>query len=301
MLQRLLLTGLVSGAVAGVILTLVHLAFVQPMIVQAEIYEDRGGAVQVAPTATNHHSHPNGLSHTHTGGNAVHAHDVIASAAVVHSHASGVTHSHAGGNVTHQHEQAGHSHGEGAPAHDHGDGWAPDNGIERHLYTLLANILTCIGYGLLLATAFTLYGRKIEVSQGLIWGGAGFAAFAFLPGLGLPAELPGAAAGDLLARQSWWLGTAAAAVAAIALLAFAKSWSWRLVAVALLAIPHLIGAPHPAVTDIGTASPELAAHFVMVTLFSSAVLWMVLGGLGSYIFGRIKVEESAPYGAARPG
>ena len=35
-------------------------------------------------------------------------------------------------------------------SHDHAD-WAPKDGLERMLFTLLANVLTAVGFGLLLA------------------------------------------------------------------------------------------------------------------------------------------------------
>ncbi len=302
MLQRLLLTGLVSGAIAGVVMTLVNLFTVQPLIAMAEMYEDPSSpSIQASAVL---HFHPDGVGHTHADGNLYHEHGKVAANAVPHSHPNGVSHAHQGGNAAHTHEQAAqareqvaHDHStQNQGGHSHG-AFEPDSGLERELYTLMANVLTTIGYGLLLATAFTLYGRKIGPVQGLLWGGAGFAAFAFLPGLGLPAELPGAAAADLLARQTWWLGTAISAIAAFSLLAFSKSWSWRGVAVALLIIPHVIGAPHPAVGEMGSAPPELAAHFVMMTLFSSLLLWLVLGSVGAYVFSRIKVEETNHIGS----
>ena len=302
MLQRLLLTGLVSGTIAGVVMTLVNFFTVQPLIAKAEMFENPSSPS--IPAASVLHFHPDGVGHTHADGNLYHDHGQAVANAVPHGHPNGITHAHQGGNTAHSHEQmaqvresVAHDHGTQAQgSHFHGS-FEPERGLERELYTLLANVLTTIGFGLLLATAFTLYGRKIGPVQGLLWGGAGFAAFAFLPGLGLPAELPGAAAADLLARQTWWLGTAIAAIAALSLLAFSKSWSWRGVAIVLLIIPHVIGAPHPAVGEMGSAPPEMAAQFVMITMLSSLLLWLVLGSVGAYVFGRVNVEENAHTGA----
>lgn len=239
MLQRLLLTGLLSGAVAGIVLTLVHLTMVQPLIVQAEVYEQQAVASS-AQTPTEAHDHST------------------------------------------------HSHDENV--------WAPAEGLERSLYTLGANVLTAIAFGLLLSAGFTLYGGSISLFQGLLWGGAGFLSFSFLPGLGLPAELPASAAGDLAARQAWWLGTAAASCIGLALLAFGKSNLWRAGAVLVLIIPHAIGAPHPEAGAFGPSPPELAAHFVMVSLFAAAVMWGVLGGGAAYIYDKLGEEASSAPG-----
>ncbi len=82
--------------------------------------------------------------------------------------------------------------------------WAPDDGFERTVYTLLANILTGVGFGLLLAAVFTLRGRPVGWREGVLWGLGGFAVFALAPAVGLPPELPGTAAADLIERQIWW-------------------------------------------------------------------------------------------------
>src|ERR1051325_9584693 len=111
--------------------------------------------------------------------------------------------------------QTGHAHEPAAAAE-----WEPENGLERTAYTLAADLLTGIGFALLLAAGLTLRGGEVTWRDGLFWGLAGFAAFTLSPGLGLPPELPGSEAGPLLARQIWWLATAAATSAGLALLAF---------------------------------------------------------------------------------
>jgi cobalt transporter subunit CbtA len=293
MLQRLLLTGLLSGAVAGVVLTLVHLTIVQPLIAEAEFYEEQASVKENMALAGVQHVHTGGVSHTHTGGKVPHLHEQnfhihaegqVAGTAHVHSDAKpGHTH-------TSQSVQADHDHG----AHSHGENsWAPQDGLERSFYTLAANMLTAISFGLLLAAGFTLYGGSISLSQGALWGGAGFLSFSFLPGLGLPAELPASAAGELLARQGWWLGTAAASVIGLAVIAFVKSNTWRVAGILLLILPYAIGAPHPEAGAIGASPPELAAHFVMVTLLASALMWGALGVAASYVYGRLTQDQSA--------
>src|ERR1700730_325426 len=95
----------------------------------------------------------------------------------------------------------------GSPAaHEHTSAWEPENGAERTAYTLLADILTGIGFALLVGAGLTLRGGEVGWRQGLLWGLAGFATFTIAPSLGLPPQLPGSEAAPLLDRQVWWLG-----------------------------------------------------------------------------------------------
>src|ERR1700730_1715363 len=77
-----------------------------------------------------------------------------------------------------------------AKAEPHGTAWEPENGAERTAYTLLADILTGIGFALLVGAGLTLRGGEVGWRQGLLWGLAGFATFVIAPGLGLPPQLP---------------------------------------------------------------------------------------------------------------
>ena len=73
-----------------------------------------------------------------------------------------------------------------------------------------------------------------------------FAVFTLAPGLGLPPELPAMPAAELGARQLWWIATAVATALALGLLFYRRSPFAAVAAVALLVVPHLIGAPQPA-------------------------------------------------------
>ena len=104
-----------------------------------------------------------------------------------------------------------------AHAHEHGDGWAPADGAERTFFTFAANMVTGIGFALLLVAVSELFGGIADWRQGVFWGLAGFAVFTLAPGLGLPPELPAMPAADLGERQAWWLGTVLATGAALGL------------------------------------------------------------------------------------
>ena len=165
--------------------------------------------------------------------------------------------------------------GEGSEGHE---AWGPEDGIERTLYTTLVNVITGVGFGLLLAAAFHLYGGAITGRQGIIWGMAGYATFTLAPALGLPPEVPGTMAADLTARQMWWLFAVGATGLGLALMVFGKSWLLRLAGLLALVVPHAVGAPQPAEIGGGVA-PGLAGHFAAASLVTSAIFWALLGWL----------------------
>ena len=164
-----------------------------------------------------------------------------------------------------------------APAHEHdAEAWEPADGLERYAFTALANIVTGIGFALILLAASELAGGIANWRQGLFWGLAGFAVFTLAPGLGLPPELPAMPAADLAERQIWWWGTVAATAAGLALIAFRRSMPFAVLGVALIVVPHIVGAPQPA--DFESPIPEGLHHqFVVAVTMTNLVFWAVLG------------------------
>ena len=172
----------------------------------------------------------------------------------------------------------------GNDGHVHGPaGWSP-HGALRPALTVLFNMAAGIGFALMLNAAARLRelrsGVGLTVGEGVGWGAAGFAAFALAPALGLPPALPGMAEGALLARQIWWVATAGCTLGGIAMLAWAGG-AWRGVGVALMALPHLAGAP--VAGHGGTVPGDVAAAFVAGSLAASAVFWVVLGGVSGWV------------------
>lgn len=176
-------------------------------------------------------------------------------------------------------------HGDAATVASQAEPWAPADGLERTAYTSLATVGTAVGFALMLLAAMLASGAEITAKSAALWGLGAFVATGLAPGLGLPPELPGSAAGDLLMRQTWWMATAAATAAGIWLM-FRSPNHWALIAgIALIALPHVIGAPHPQAFS-STVPAEVAGHFTSTSLAVHAVLWVLVGATAGYFWKR---------------
>ncbi len=174
-----------------------------------------------------------------------------------------------------------------AHEHDHEDeGWAPADGFERFFYTSAANIVTAIGFGLILVAFSELAGGIAGWRQGLLWGLGGFAVFTLAPGLGLPPELPAMPAADLAARQVWWVATVVATAGGLALIAFRASLPLALLGVALIVAPHVVGAPQPESHD-SPIPAGLHHSFVVAVTVTNLIFWVALGALTGFFRERI--------------
>lgn len=189
-------------------------------------------------------------------------------------------------------ENAGPSHAQeaaaqAAEAKSEAEEWGPEDGFERSAYTLLADLLTAIGFAFVLVGAIALSGREVDWRSGMIWGLCGYTAFYISPSFGLAPELPGMQAADLQARQIWWIATASLTAGGLALLFFADRQAVMAIGIMLIVIPHLIGAPaheiHP-----GGVPAELAAEFVAATMVVTGLFWLVLGGLTGHFYRRFE-------------
>jgi len=193
--------------------------------------------------------------------------------------AAPAAHAHPAETAAHAHE---HEH-EHAPEHRHA-GWKPENGVERTLFTVLANATMGIAYGLLLCAALTVAGARPTWRQGLLWGAASYVVFFVAPSLGLPPELPGTSAAPLGQRQLWWSLTALSTAGGLALLAFGRHTAPRYIAgMILLVAPQLIGAPQPLV-HTRTAPAELVQVFIVASALANAAFWLALGALTAYFY-----------------
>lgn len=174
-------------------------------------------------------------------------------------------------------EAAGHEHG--------GDAWAPEDGWERTFYTGLADVLTGIGFSLVLLAGYRIWGGRMTWRTGLFWGLAGFAAVVAAPGLGLPPELPGTEAAALGDRQVWWISTAVLTAGGLGLIFLGQRFWMAVLGVVFLILPHAIGAPQPAEHTM-LAPAHMAHQFVVAATIVGLLFWAVLGATSGYFYNR---------------
>ena len=174
-------------------------------------------------------------------------------------------------------EAAGHDHG--------GEAWAPEDGWERTFFTGLADVLTGIGFSLVLLAGYRIWGGRMTWRTGLFWGLAGFAAVVAAPGLGLPPELPGTEAAALGDRQVWWISTAVLTAGGLGLIFLGQRFWMAVLGVAFLILPHAIGAPQPAEHTM-LAPAHMAHQFVVAATIVGLLFWAVLGATSGYLYNR---------------
>lgn len=256
MFRKLLAGSLFAGLGAGVLAALLQLWLTVPLILEGELYETG---------ARTHFASADGGIHDHGGHGAGHERAAAPSAAQPQT-AQIEAHERA-------HERA----------HEEGSG-----GLQRHVLTFSANLVTWVGFALLMSVAISASlqsGRvsRIDWRRGLVWGLCGFLAVNLAPAAGLPPELPGSSAAPLEARQIWWITTVILTAAGIALIASGKGWWPVALGLLLILLPHVVGAPHPHGYG-GSTPPELAALFVGRALAVNAASWAFLGGLAGHFW-----------------
>jgi cobalt transporter subunit CbtA len=267
--RRLVLGALLVGVLAGLFLSAVQRWQVVPLIAAAEVYEASAAAPPAVALAVPAHGEP---GHQH----AQHHTSVAGAAPQVHAAAPS-----ADGHGEHDHEVA---------------EWEPADGFERTAYTALANVLTASGFALCLLAVMAglqLWRGSVPASAtpGLLWGMAGYLSFYVAPALGLPPEIPGAQSAALEARQLWWLLAVAGTASGLVLLAFGRS-PWRWGGLLLLALPHLLGAPHGGLPFAGhppaiaAQLTDIAAQFFVAAAIANGLYWLVLGVFAAWVYRR---------------
>lgn len=189
----------------------------------------------------------------------------------------------------------GHSHSsneatdEAVPSEE---AWGPADGGERLFYTGMANIVVGAAFSLILTAVVLVLNQTLSVKTGLVWGAAGFIVFVLAPNFGLPPELPGMQAAEVLPRQIWWTATVALTATGLLLFAFKEGIIWMVLGVALMFAPHLYGAPQP-ISHESLVPANLAAEFVVATIVSSLLFWLFLGGALGAMFERAMKKDQA--------
>jgi cobalt transporter subunit CbtA len=149
----------------------------------------------------------------------------------------------------------------------------------RHIYTIGFSAVTFTAYAFFLVAGFALAtraGHEMTVHSGMVWGLCGAFIVVIAPAVGMPPELPGAIGAEVGPRQVWYLACVACTLIGIVGIAFGNSGILAAAGMALIAAPHLIGAPHLD-TYFGVAPSELASEFVARVIGVAAISWALLG------------------------
>ena len=168
--------------------------------------------------------------------------------------------------------------------------WEPAEGLQRSLLTTAASMLAGAGFALMLTGLSLLTAIPINKQNGIIWGVCGFLAVAVAPAAGLAPELPGMPVAELLPRQIWWVSTIACTALAIYLFTQRPELWAKILAVVVLALPHIMGAPQ-APEAASTVPPGLAAQFTGLSIAAAAVFWAALGIFLGQFLNRIELSE----------
>src|SRR4051794_26080452 len=202
--RSIVFSAVVSGLIAGGVVTVAQQFSTVPLILKAESYEHAEAGAEVDAAAA-----------------------PAAQSASAHDHAA--------------HNHAAHQNEAPRPAAQQHDAaaWKPAEGLQRHAFTAAANVLTGIGYALLLTGIYALRGGVVNWHDGLLWGLSGFVIFTMAPGLGLPPELPGVPTAALAPRQAWWILTAVATASGLGLIFLQRSAWAAVLGLCLITAPHL--------------------------------------------------------------
>lgn len=191
-------------------------------------------------------------------------------------------------------EAAEHSHD---VADDHGGEDASMFGFGRLGDTIVANLVAGAGFGLMLGAVALLAGLAFPagregVVRGVLLGAAGWFSVQMAPAFSMAPELPGFPYADLYDRQYWWMATVVFSGAGVWLLAMRREWIANLAGLALIAAPHVWGAPRP--EDIESQVPALlASEYATVALATTLFFWLLLGGLLGFFLSRALDEKAA--------
>lgn len=181
-----------------------------------------------------------------------------------------------------------------APNQTHGSATAsqeaPADNVQRSLYSLMADLVTSMGFAFLLVGAIALSGRDVDWRRGLVWGLCGYASFSLAPTFGLAPEVPGMLSSALQERQVWWAATVVATASGLALMFLAERSAVKWIGPILIVLPHLIGVPEHE-TYSGDVPAALAAEFAVATLVIGGLFWLLLGALAGYFYDRFERDQ----------
>jgi len=167
--------------------------------------------------------------------------------------------------------------------------WSPENGTERIVWTLFANILTGISFALVMISLMTVHNLKsnkpkVDAVQGIGWGAVGLLAIFVAPALiGLQPEVPGTVAAALEHRQTWWLFAVVATVLGAAVLYYAPL-KLKAIGIAIILLPQMAASSLHAQLSFENTDPvavaalnELGQQFYSMAAIGTALFFIILG------------------------
>jgi len=254
MFTRVFFAAILAGIAAGLVLATLHHFRTTPLIIAAEAFEGQGAHAPAKEPSVQEPVTKQPPAHGEAG----------------HNHAT--------------------DHKEAASAHNHdANQWAPQDGFERTFYSFVSDIIIAIGFAFLLAATSLLTGIAITPRNGALWGLVAFAVFTLSPAAGLPPELPGMPAADLVSRQLWWWGCVIVGAIGVGLIALKQNALFVIAGTVLIAAPHLIGAPQPVSHETAVPTHMIQAY-VANALFILAITWMTVGTALGFTF---KIQNPA--------
>jgi len=262
LISRALITVLFTGFVCGLLVSGVQMLKVIPLIVEAENYEQKNLTKSRF------------LEEIEITGQQDLSDTILLKNTESHTHNKNPILSYRSSEFDHENE---------------GDNWVIEDGMERKFYTFFSNIVTGITFSLILVAVYLMRGKSVDIISGLFWGLMGFFVFSLAPSLGLPPKLPGATVAVLETRQLWWIFTVLFTACGIGLLTESKSIFKKIVAVSLIFLPQIIGAPDPHLFK-NTIPTELMSEFVTASLLTSAFFWIVVGAFSGLLYKKLVQE-----------
>ena len=173
--------------------------------------------------------------------------------------------------------------------------WAPEDGLERTLFTSVTTIASAFGFALMLLAAMLLSKRGHHGTNGPCLGCGRVRCDG--PGAGTRSQ-PGSYREPpppmSTPRQIWWLATAVVTAGGLWLALRISSPLAIAGAIVLICLPHIVGAPHPGAFTSAVPS-ELAGHFASASLVVHAVTWALVGVLLGFMWQRSERTAAAQW------
>jgi len=186
------------------------------------------------------------------------------------------------------HNHDGHAH----------EAWGPKDGMERILFTMVANMLVGISFSIVLISLMALHDLKstkpnVNLVRGVGWGIAMMVTMFISPALfGLHPEVPGTNAAAIDDRQIWWFFCVIFTAIGIFLLYYLPL-KLKILGVFSVLIPQFIRVLYPNKFIFTNLDPlamnsltDLSDQFFAITTIGMLIFYVLLGALSGFMTNR---------------